>query len=64
MLELQREASFLWSSELENVATLCFRALEGSNSSVRVTVARLLGSLLAAAVEPKKPSGLSGHSGQ
>lgn len=56
LLELQREASFLWTTELENVATLCFRALEGSNYNVRVTVARLLGTLLAAAVEPKQPT--------
>ncbi|CAN9501938.1 unnamed protein product [Ophioblennius macclurei] len=52
LLELQREAAFLWSSELENVATLCFRALEGSNVGVRLAVSKLLGRLLAAAVEP------------
>uniref|UniRef100_A0A3B4ZDP3 HEAT repeat-containing protein 5A n=1 Tax=Stegastes partitus TaxID=144197 RepID=A0A3B4ZDP3_9TELE len=53
LLELQREAVFLWTSELENVATLCFRAFEGSNYNVRVSVAKLLGTLLAAAVEPR-----------
>ncbi|CAJ1074884.1 HEAT repeat-containing protein 5A isoform X4 [Xyrichtys novacula] len=53
LLELQRDAVFLWSSELENVATLCFRAFEGSNYDVRVSVAKLLGTLLAAAVEPR-----------
>lgn len=57
LLELQREAVFLWTSELENVATLCFRAFEGSNYSVRVSVANLLGTLLAAAVEPRQPTG-------
>uniref|UniRef100_A0A8D0A6R2 HEAT repeat-containing protein 5A n=1 Tax=Sander lucioperca TaxID=283035 RepID=A0A8D0A6R2_SANLU len=57
LLELQREAVFLWTSELENVATLCFRAFEGSNYSVRVSVAKLLGTLLAAAVEPRQPTG-------
>ncbi|XP_067099249.1 HEAT repeat-containing protein 5A isoform X1 [Osmerus mordax] len=56
LLELQREAVFLWTSELENVATLCFRAFEGSNYDVRVAVARLLGTLLATAVEPKQPT--------
>ncbi|TMS20882.1 HEAT repeat-containing protein 5A [Larimichthys crocea] len=55
LLELQREAVFLWTSELENVATLCFRAFEGSNYNVRVSVAKLLGTLLAAAVEPRQP---------
>lgn len=57
LLELQREAAFLWSSELENISTLCFRAFEGSNSNVRVAVAKLLGTLLAAAVQPPQPAG-------
>nr|XP_020510294.1 HEAT repeat-containing protein 5A isoform X2 [Labrus bergylta] len=56
--ELQREAAFLWSSELENVATLCFRAFEGSNYNVRVSVSKLLGTLLAAAVEPRQTAAL------
>ncbi|KAI3367144.1 hypothetical protein L3Q82_008134 [Scortum barcoo] len=56
LLELQREAVFLWTSELENVATLCFRAFEGSSYNVRVSVAKLLGTLLAAAVEPRQPA--------
>uniref|UniRef100_UPI0037E9B09A HEAT repeat-containing protein 5A n=1 Tax=Semicossyphus pulcher TaxID=241346 RepID=UPI0037E9B09A len=56
LLELQREAVFLWTSELENVATLCFRAFEGSNYNVRVSVSQLLGTLLAAAVEPRQPA--------
>ncbi|KAG7238095.1 hypothetical protein INR49_031449 [Caranx melampygus] len=56
LLELHREASFLWTSELENVATLCFRAFEGSTYNVRVSVAKLLGMLLAAAVEPRAPA--------
>lgn len=55
--ELQREAAFLWTSELENVATLCFRAFEGSNYNVRASVAQLLGTLLAAAVEPRQSAG-------
>lgn len=57
LLELQREAAFLWTSELENVATVCFRAFEGSNYNVRVSVAKLLGILLAAAVEHRQPIG-------
>uniref|UniRef100_A0A8C1IDU3 HEAT repeat-containing protein 5A n=1 Tax=Cyprinus carpio TaxID=7962 RepID=A0A8C1IDU3_CYPCA len=52
LLELQREAVFLWSTELENVATHCFRAFEGSNYDVRVAVSKLLGTLLASALEP------------
>ncbi|KAJ8391412.1 hypothetical protein AAFF_G00090420 [Aldrovandia affinis] len=54
LLELQREAVFLWTSELENVATVCFRAFEGSSYDVRVAVSKLLGTLLAAAVLPRQ----------
>ncbi|XP_035264148.1 HEAT repeat-containing protein 5A isoform X10 [Anguilla anguilla] len=54
LLELQREALFLWTSELENVATLCFRAFEGSNYDVRVAISKLLGTLLAAAILPRQ----------
>ena len=56
-MELQREAGFLWSSELHNIATLCCRAFEGSTYQVRVGVARLLGTLLAAALQPQQPIG-------
>lgn len=54
---------FLWTSELENVATLCFRAFEGSNYDVRVAISKLLGTLLATAVEPKQPTGTVGYNG-
>ncbi|XP_053700963.1 HEAT repeat-containing protein 5A [Synchiropus splendidus] len=57
LLELQREAAFLWSSELENVATLCFRACEGSDHRVRSCVSQLLGALLAAALQPRQLDG-------
>uniref|UniRef100_A0A667YKT0 HEAT repeat-containing protein 5A n=1 Tax=Myripristis murdjan TaxID=586833 RepID=A0A667YKT0_9TELE len=63
LLELQREAVFLWTTELENVATLCFRAFEGSNYDVRVAVAKLLGTLLATAVEPRQPAGTTPRQG-
>uniref|UniRef100_A0A3Q4BWY6 HEAT repeat-containing protein 5A n=1 Tax=Mola mola TaxID=94237 RepID=A0A3Q4BWY6_MOLML len=64
LLELQREAVFLWTSELENVATLCFRAFEGSNYTVRVAVATLLGTLLAAAAEPPQPAASTKQGGR
>lgn len=48
MYELVNEAPFLSiTSELDNVASLCFRALDGSNYDVRCEVAKLLGHLLA-----------------
>ncbi|XP_028677846.2 HEAT repeat-containing protein 5A isoform X2 [Erpetoichthys calabaricus] len=54
LLELQKEAIFMWSTELENAATLCFKAFEGSNYDVRVAVSELLGTVLATAVMPKQ----------
>ncbi|XP_069049146.1 HEAT repeat-containing protein 5A isoform X2 [Lepisosteus oculatus] len=54
LLELQNEAIFLRTSELENVVTLCFKAFEGSNYDVRMAVSKLLGTILAAAVMPKQ----------
>ncbi|XP_035981911.1 HEAT repeat-containing protein 5B isoform X1 [Fundulus heteroclitus] len=54
LLELQNEAVFMWTTELENVATLCFKALEGSNYGVRVAVAKLLGTVMATALMPKQ----------
>uniref|UniRef100_A0A8C1EYC5 HEAT repeat-containing protein 5A n=1 Tax=Cyprinus carpio carpio TaxID=630221 RepID=A0A8C1EYC5_CYPCA len=62
LLELQREAVFLWSSELENVATVCFRAFEGSNYDVRVGVSKLLGTLLASALDPRQTIGTKRNS--
>ncbi|XP_062375068.1 HEAT repeat-containing protein 5B isoform X2 [Sardina pilchardus] len=54
LLELQNEAVFMWTTELENVATLCFKALEGSNYGVRVAVSKLLGTVMATALMPKQ----------
>lgn len=57
LLELQREAVFMWSTELENMASLCFKAFDGSNYDVRVTVSKLLGTLFASALEPRQAVG-------
>lgn len=57
LLELQKEAVFMWTTELENVATLCFKAFEGSNYDVRVSVSKLLGTILATALTPKQGPG-------
>ncbi|TSN95643.1 HEAT repeat-containing protein 5A [Bagarius yarrelli] len=54
LLELQNEAVFMWTAELENVATLCFKALEGSTYGVRVAVSKLLGTVMATALMPKQ----------
>ena len=47
LLELLKEAAFMYTSELENMVSACFRALDGSNYDVRSAVAKLLGVLLA-----------------
>lgn len=56
-------ASFLYTTEIESVATLCFRAFEGSNYEVRCAIAKLLGTLVAMTQLPtpkgKNPSGIS-----
>ncbi|XP_044515519.1 HEAT repeat-containing protein 5B [Gracilinanus agilis] len=54
LLELQNEAVFMWTAELENIATLSFKALESSNYGVRVAVAKLLGTVMATALMPKQ----------
>ena len=47
----------MWTTELENLATLCFKALEGSNYGVRVAVSKLLGTVMATALMPKQAAG-------
>ncbi|XP_054269957.1 HEAT repeat-containing protein 5B-like isoform X2 [Macrosteles quadrilineatus] len=47
ILEMLNHATFMHTTELENLATLCFRAFDGSNYEVRCSVAKLLGGLIA-----------------
>ena len=53
MTELVKEAPFMYSTELENVVSLCIRALDGSNYDVRCDVSSLLGLVLATTQQPK-----------
>nr|XP_030710590.1 HEAT repeat-containing protein 5A isoform X5 [Globicephala melas] len=55
LLELQNEAVFMWSTDLDSVATLCFKSFEGSNYDVRISVSKLLGTVLAKAIISKHP---------
>ncbi|XP_075860245.1 HEAT repeat-containing protein 5A isoform X2 [Microcebus murinus] len=55
LLELQNEAIFMWSTDLDSVATLCFKSFEGSNYDVRISVSKLLGTILAKALISKHP---------
>ncbi|KAM5242313.1 HEAT repeat-containing protein 5A isoform 9-T9 [Hipposideros larvatus] len=59
LLELQNEASFMWSTDLDSVATLCFKSFEGSNYDVRISVSKLLGTVLAKAIISKHPGAAS-----
>ncbi|XP_075805010.1 HEAT repeat-containing protein 5A isoform X4 [Microtus pennsylvanicus] len=59
LLELQNEAVFMWSTDLDSVATLCFKSFEGSNYDVRISVSKLLGTVLAKAVIAKHPGAAS-----
>lgn len=47
LLEMLNHAPFLYTTELESLATLCFRAFDSSNYEVRCAVAKLLGALIA-----------------
>ncbi|XP_067680006.1 HEAT repeat-containing protein 5B-like isoform X1 [Haliotis asinina] len=55
MYQLVNEAPFMYTNELETVASLCFRALDGSNYDTRCAVAKLLGNLMATAQAPRQP---------
>ena len=55
MYELVTEAPFIAATEVENVISLCFRALDGSNYDARCDIAKLLGHLLAITQTPVKP---------
>lgn len=46
----------MYTSELETVCSLCFRALDGSNYDVRCAVAKLLGNLMSSTQSPKAVS--------
>ncbi|XP_034252934.1 HEAT repeat-containing protein 5B isoform X2 [Thrips palmi] len=54
LLEMLNHAPFLYLTELESLATLCFRAFDGSNYEVRCAVAKLLGALVATTQQPQK----------
>ncbi|KAH0620555.1 hypothetical protein JD844_021134 [Phrynosoma platyrhinos] len=54
LLELQSEATFMWSTDLDSVVTLCFKSLEGSSYDVRMAVSKLLGCVLVSAVTSKQ----------
>ncbi|KAF5283589.1 hypothetical protein FQA39_LY17291 [Lamprigera yunnana] len=54
LLEMLNHALFLYTTELESLATLCFRAFDGSNYEVRCSAAKLLGTLIATTQQIQK----------
>uniref|UniRef100_A0A8C3IUN9 HEAT repeat-containing protein 5A n=1 Tax=Chrysemys picta bellii TaxID=8478 RepID=A0A8C3IUN9_CHRPI len=54
LLELQKEAVFMWSTDLDSVASLCFKSFDGSSYDVRIAVSKLLGTVLSRAVTCKQ----------
>ncbi|XP_075387336.1 HEAT repeat-containing protein 5A isoform X2 [Tenrec ecaudatus] len=62
LLELQNEAVFMWSTDLDSVATLCFKSFEGSSYDVRISVSKLLGTVLAKAIITTSPGAASRQS--
>ncbi|NWW10341.1 HTR5A protein, partial [Oreocharis arfaki] len=61
LLELQNEAVFMWSTDLDSVVTLCFKSFEGSNYDVRLAVSKLLGTILAKALMSKQTTASTKH---
>uniref|UniRef100_A0A6B2ELW8 HEAT repeat-containing protein 5A n=1 Tax=Phlebotomus kandelakii TaxID=1109342 RepID=A0A6B2ELW8_9DIPT len=47
LIEMVKHTTTLYTTELESLATLCFRGFEGSNYEVRCSIAKLLGILIA-----------------
>lgn len=61
LLEMLNHAPFLYTTELESLATLCFRAFDGSNYEVRCSVAKLLGALIAMTQQQQQQTNLNKH---
>ncbi|KAK3872016.1 hypothetical protein Pcinc_014808 [Petrolisthes cinctipes] len=54
LMEMTKHAPFLYTTEIENLSQLCYRAFDNSNYDVRCTVAKLLGTMLATTQNPPK----------
>ncbi|XP_052550652.1 HEAT repeat-containing protein 5A isoform X1 [Tympanuchus pallidicinctus] len=61
LLELQNEAVFMWSTDLDSIVTLCFKSFEGSNYDVHLAVSKLLGTVLARALTSKQATVSTKH---
>lgn len=52
LLEMMKYAPFMYTTELESMPALCFRAFDGANYEARYAVAKLLGTLVASTQQP------------
>ena len=55
LLEMMKHAHFMYSTELESMVGVCFRAFDGANYEARFAVAKLLGNLVAATQQSSIP---------
>lgn len=55
--EMMSSAPFLYTTELESLTSLCFRALDGIDYDGRVAVASLLGCVICYTQNPPVPKG-------
>ena len=58
LFEMIQHAVFLYTTDLENVFSICFRSLEGSNYEVRCEIAKVLGALVAITQQTSTTTGL------
>ncbi|XP_035216852.1 HEAT repeat-containing protein 5B-like isoform X2 [Stegodyphus dumicola] len=54
--EMLKHSPFLYTTDLETVASLCFRSFEGSNYEVRCAVSELLGIIVATTQQVSHPA--------
>ncbi|XP_054715706.1 HEAT repeat-containing protein 5B-like [Uloborus diversus] len=54
--EMLKHSPFLYTTDLETVASLCFRSFEGSNYEVRCAVSELLGIVMATTQQASHPT--------
>jgi len=55
--EMMNSAQYLYTTELESLTSLCFRALDGADYDGRIAIAGLLGSIISYTQHPPVPHG-------
>ncbi|ODM89081.1 HEAT repeat-containing protein 5A [Orchesella cincta] len=60
ILQMMQSAPFLYTTELESLTSLCFRALDGADYDGRIAIAKLLGIAVSYTQRPPTPGGGKG----